>query len=100
MTVSELLVGVFRADSAQRRALRELFVEGILASFPVIPFEVDAARTHASLSARLAKAGTKLDAHDLIIGATALTHGYSMLTENVRDFGRVPGLVVRRPVWS
>ncbi len=37
--------------------------------------------------------------HDLIIAATALANGYGVLTENVRDFIRVPGLEVRQPTW-
>jgi len=36
---------------------------------------------------------------DLLIAATALAHGYDVLTENVREFGRVPLLGVRRPTW-
>src|SRR6266508_3974262 len=76
ITASELLVGVFRSDSRQRREPREAFVEGILDAFPVISFELQAARTHAALSAQLTMAGTRIDAHDLIIAATALTHGY------------------------
>jgi tRNA(fMet)-specific endonuclease VapC len=38
--------------------------------------------------------------HDIEVAATALTHGYGVLTDNVRDFERVPGLIVRQPVWS
>jgi hypothetical protein len=50
------------------------------------------ARTHARLWAQLA-AGTPVGAHDLLIAATALAHGYAVLTDDPRDFGRVPGLV-------
>jgi len=99
ITASELLVGVFRSDSRGRRVPREAFVEGVLDSFPVIPFDVETARTHAALSAPLSTAGTRIDAHDLIIAATALTFGYGGLTENLRDFERVPGLIVRRLAW-
>ena len=35
-----------------------------------------------------------LGAHDLIIGATALAHGFALLTANVADFRRMPGVVV------
>jgi predicted nucleic acid-binding protein len=37
--------------------------------------------------------------HDLLIAATVVAHGYAVLTENVREFGRIPGLVVRQPAW-
>lgn len=37
--------------------------------------------------------------HDLIIAATAVAQGYAVLTDNVREFRHVPGLVVRQPAW-
>jgi len=37
---------------------------------------------------------------DLMIGATALAHGYAVLTDNLRDFRRIPGLVVEKARWS
>ena len=66
---------------------------------PVIPFDLPAARIHGRLLARLLDAGQAIGAYDLMIAATALTHGYDVLTLNLRDFERVPGLVVRRPEW-
>ncbi|MBI3977029.1 MAG: hypothetical protein HY331_02475 [Chloroflexi bacterium] len=47
----------------------------------------------------LAATGQPVGAHDLLIGAAALAHGYTVLTENVRDFRRIPGLTVRQPNW-
>jgi tRNA(fMet)-specific endonuclease VapC len=99
VTASELLVGVHRADTAERRLRREAFVEALLGAVPVLPFDLRVARTHARLWAQLAAAGTPVGAHDLLIAATALAHGYAVLTDNPRDFGRVPGLEVRRPSW-
>lgn len=99
ITASELIVGVYRADSPQRRLRREAFVEGILSSIPVLPFDLRVARTHAQILAQLAAAGQLIGAHDLLIAATALAHGYSVLTDNLREFERVPGLVVRQPAW-
>ena len=40
-----------------------------------------------------------IGAHDLQIAATALAWGYAVLTDNLRDFHRVPGLEVRQPIW-
>ncbi len=37
--------------------------------------------------------------HDLLIAATALAYGHSILTHNLREFRRVPGLDVRQPRW-
>ncbi|MCL4466577.1 MAG: type II toxin-antitoxin system VapC family toxin [Chloroflexi bacterium] len=99
ITASELLTGVHRADSPQRRLRREAFVEAILDVVPVVPFDLRVARTHAELWAHLASAGQLIGAHDVLIAATALAHGYIVLTQNLREFERVPGLVVRQPVW-
>ena len=44
-------------------------------------------------------AGQTTGAHDLLIAATALAHGYGVMTDNIRDFERVPGLEVRQPDW-
>jgi tRNA(fMet)-specific endonuclease VapC len=99
ITASELLAGVHRADSPERRLRREAFVEAILSLVPVLPFDLQVARTHAHLWAQLSATGQPLGAHDLLIAATALAHGFSVLTDNLRDFHRVPGLTVRRPDW-
>src|SRR6266540_3142705 len=53
------------------------------------------ARRHADLWAELAKRGRMIGPHDLLIGATALAHGYALATLNRREFRRVPGLVLR-----
>ncbi len=99
VTASELLVGVHRADTPERRLRRGAFVEALLETIPVLAFDLRVARTHARLWAQLAAAGTQVGAHDLMIAATALAHGYAVLTDNPRDFGRVPGLEIKQPVW-
>ncbi len=66
---------------------------------PVLPFDLTIAHAHADLWAKLAAAGQIIDTHDMIIAATALTHNYSLLTDNLRHFERVPGLIVRQPQW-
>lgn len=99
ITASELLVGVYRAQIPERRSQREAFVEAVFSAFPILPFDLPIARLHARLGAELMVAGQPIGAHDLLIAATALTYGYAVLTENLRDFRRVPGLVVRQPNW-
>lgn len=94
VTVSELLVGVHRADGAARRARRSAFVEAVLARFPVLPVTTEVARTHAGLFAELLNRGQMIGAHDLLIGATALCHGHAVLTADVGEFARIPGLEI------
>jgi predicted nucleic acid-binding protein len=93
ITCTELLIGVHRANTPARRARRSAYVETLLARLPILAFDATVARTHAQLLCALPRNVT-LGAHDLIIGATALAHGCSLLTANVADFGRMPGVEV------
>ena len=47
-----------------------------------------------TLHAELAKKGQMIGAHDLIIAATAAQHNLPVLTENIDELSRVPGLQV------
>jgi tRNA(fMet)-specific endonuclease VapC len=60
--------------------------------------DLPTARVHAQLWADLARAGRLIGAHDLWLAAAALAHGLTLAAANVREFGRVPGLVVE--TWS
>lgn len=94
VTAPELLVGVLRADSEARRVRRSSFVEGVLAAIPVLDFTLEVARTHAEILAILSSRGDVIGAHDLIIAATALSAGHAILTTDLDEFRRVPGLEV------
>lgn len=92
--VSELLMGVHRANTEERRQRRSAFVEAVISGVGVLDFTVPAARIHAEIHAELTKKGQVIGAHDLIIAATARFHDLSVLTDNVQEFSRVPGLRV------
>ena len=94
MSVSELLMGVHRADTEERRQRRLAFVEAVISGVAVLDFTVPAARVHAEIYAELAKSGQMIGAHDLIIAATARCYDLSVLTDNIQEFSRVPGLRV------
>lgn len=94
ITAAELLHGVHRAVTATQRQRRESFVERLLAVLPVVPFDLVAARIHASLWATIAAKGAPVGAHDLLIAATAIAAGYRLATRDRRSFGRIPGLEV------
>lgn len=99
ISVSEMLVGAYRSDTLRRRDMRVAFLELILERVKVLPFDAAAARIHAEMTASLISRGQRIGVHDALIAATAMARGYGVLTDNLRDFGRVPGLGVRRPVW-
>jgi predicted nucleic acid-binding protein len=94
VTASELLVGVHRADSPDRRVKRAAFVEAIITALPPLPVNLSISRRHAEIMAMLLSQGTMIGAHDLWIGATALSFGFGVLTTNVGDFRRIPNLEV------
>lgn len=96
VTASELLHGVHRARTAVQRARREAFVERLLETIAVVPFDLPAARAHARVWAELARKGTLVGERDLLIGATAMAGGHSVATRDERSFPRIPGLSVRR----
>lgn len=93
ITASELLVGVHRAHDPGVRARRMAFVESLLSALPALPIDLETARVHAQLLAQLLPHET-IGAHDALIGASALRHGYAVLTRNVKDFRKLAGLRV------
>ena len=93
ITASELLQGVHRLRGAGRAAA-DRSCRTWLSVLPVLPFDLDVARVHATLTTHLRGAGTPIAAHDLIIAATAVHHGYAVATRDRRSFHRVEGLEV------
>jgi tRNA(fMet)-specific endonuclease VapC len=98
VTASELLHGVHRAARPDVRARRSAYVEGILERFPLLSVDLACARAHAQLWAELRQAGELIGPHDLWLAATCVAHGLTIVTANVREFARVPGLDLE--VWA
>ena len=98
VTASELLHGVHRAVQPEVRTKRSAFVEAILERFPLLSVDLATARAHAQVWATLAATGTLIGPHDLWLAASCIAYGLTMVTANVREFARVPGLAVE--VWG
>ena len=92
ITASELLHGCHLATDPNVRARRSAFVDALLETIPVLPFGMAEARRHAQLWADLAREGTVIGPHDMLIGATALARGDAVGTLNRREFDRIAGL--------
>ncbi len=60
ITCSELLVGVHKANTAERRIKRAAFVEHLLANLPILEFDLETARVHAETLAALPKGVTQI----------------------------------------
>lgn len=94
ITLAELGAGVHLASDAHRPA-RAAYVERIAMNVPVIPYGHEVAETHAKLLAHARRSGRPRGAHDLIIAATALATGRTLLTGNrAARFDELPGLDV------
>lgn len=94
ITISELLHGVYRATSEKTRLKREAFVESVIAAFPVYPFDLTSSRIYARIWATLLKKGIRIGAHDLIIASTAIALGFAVATFDLRDYKKIPELMV------
>ena len=90
IVAAELRFGAAKVRSA--RVTRE--VEERLLRLPVVPFAAPADRTYADLRAELERRGTPIGGNDLWIAAQALHDGSVLVTDNVSEFSRVPGLTV------
>ena len=75
---------------------RSAFVESILETIPTLNFDEKVARTYAEIYAYFLKPRNKssTSVHDLQIASTALAHGYPLLTNNVQDFEKIPGIKI------
>lgn len=90
ITVAELLVGVELADRDHRQRRQDL-VDDLLSAIPIEPYGHATARAHARLLAHVKRAGKPRGAHDLIIAATAVATGRSVLTpDSAADWTELP----------
>ena len=96
VTAAELLHGVERADTEERKLRRQAFVEKVIESFPVFPFDLTVGRIYARIWAAIAQKRWSVSAHDLIIAATAISLDYTIATVNIRDFEKIPGVKTER----
>lgn len=94
ITAAELLTGVARAD-ARHGPARASAVEAMLQSIPVIAYDLRVARSHALLLAHTMSTGTNRGAHDLMIAATAVATGRTVVTSDPGGFAGLPGVLVR-----
>ena len=96
VTVHEYLRGIFYLYSKNKKLLREKLrrAEAELARFETLPYTYEIARAAAEVDAKLVRKGTSLSFADVVIAATALHHGLSVVTRNVDHLGRVPKLEV------
>ncbi len=86
--------GAARADTAERKAKREKFIDELVLALPVFPVTVSVALRTGQLDGENQAKGLRLPLPDLLIGVTALDLGYGVGTANLRHFRQVAGLKV------
>jgi tRNA(fMet)-specific endonuclease VapC len=94
ITFGELHYG---AEKSARRADNLVAIEHFVARLDVLPFTVKAAAHYGQVRAELERAGTACGPHDMQIGGHARSEGLIVVTNNMREFGRMPG--VRAENW-
>jgi tRNA(fMet)-specific endonuclease VapC len=90
IVASELRFGAAKCQSPRLTAQ----LEAVLAALEILPFEEPADCRYGELRDHLERQGTPIGPNDMLIAAHALALGLAVVTDNVREFSRVPGLQV------
>jgi len=89
ITLAELYYGV---EKSSRRAQNLQVVEEFVAGLETLPFSVEAAAHYGQVRAELERAGQLAGRHNMLIGAHARSASLIVVTSNLREFERIPGL--------
>ena len=91
ITLMELIYGAEKSASPERNLAD---VEGFAARLDVLPYDTQAAAHSGQLRAELARVGKPIGPYDQMIAGHARSLGLILVTNNLREFERVPGLRV------
>ena len=96
VVAAELAYGVAKIGSTRNRQALEMF----LAPLVILPFDEAALWVYGDLRAELERKGTPIGSLDTMIAAHALSQQSTLVTNNTREFARVPGLALENWVQS
>ena len=88
---AELFFGALRSQNPAKTLAGQ---RQFLALFDSLAFDDAAAETYAQIRADLTSKGTPIGGNDLLIAAIALVDGLTLITHNIREFERIPGLKI------
>ncbi len=91
VTVYELFYG---AEKARDPAAERQHVETLLATVSELPFGSRAAEAAAKIRGTLESAGCVIGPYDLLLAGHAISTGLILVTDNISEFQRVPGLSI------
>lgn len=86
----ELRFGV--AESGSARLARQL--DRVMALLEALPLDAPVEHRYAEIRRHLERAGTPIGPNDLLLAAQALALGLTLVTDNAREFTRLPGLAI------
>ena len=95
VTYAELVHEVEKSAAVEKNRLA-LFM--LLANIEILDFDVDAADCYGKIRADLEKKGTPIGPLDMMIAGHAMSMGYTVVTNNVKEFSRVPDLKIEN--WA
>jgi tRNA(fMet)-specific endonuclease VapC len=91
IVAAELRYGA--AKSSSKRLLDR--IDLILSALEVLPMEVPTDRHYGNIRHHLTRQGMPIGPNDMLIAAHALSVGLTIVTANIKEFSRVPGLNVQ-----
>ncbi len=91
IVLGELQVGYYKGDRTPKRLA---VIETIRSSSELLTINSRVADSYSQLRAQLEQAGTPIGPNDTWIAAEALHHKLVLVTDNTREFSRVPGLQI------
>lgn len=91
ITLAELRFGIAKSRDA-KRATRNL--KALLSKVIAVPFDGEATKRYGELRATLERRGTPIGPLDTLIASHALSLGWTLATNDTKEFRRVPGLKV------
>ena len=95
ITLAEMQHGVEKSAQPEKNAAALMRFVSIL---QVLPFDDGAAVEYGKVCAHLQRRGTPIGPMDTLIAAHAKAEGLTIVTNNVREFERVPGLKIEN--WA
>lgn len=89
IVIFELEYGIAKSSSPKKRQAQ---LNEICSLVTILPFGEKEAISAASIRAKLEKSGTPIGPYDLLIAGTALEHKGILVTNNLKEFSRIPKL--------
>ena len=94
LTVLELVHGIVRSGTTERREKRQHFLNELISVVPVHPVTIPIAFRAGQIHGQSRRMGIRIPLSDLLIGVTALELGNRIATENALHFKLIPGISI------